>query len=71
VSEALGKGETALGKAFAECNTRQRITAKMLTVKPALPSALVTLGKNLMPSTGQVTPFFLCRVQHSAKSFIF
>jgi len=46
VSDALGKGKIALGKAFAECNTWQRITAKMLTVKPALPSAKMrALGK--------------------------
>jgi len=53
VSEALDEGETALGKAFAECNTQQRVTAKMLTVKAALPSAKMrVLGKGVTECHG-------------------
>jgi len=46
VSKTLGKGPNTLGKAFAQCHTRQRAHGKILAGKGSLPSVFYrALGK--------------------------
>jgi hypothetical protein len=72
VSAALGKGCFALGKAFAECNTQQRGSVKLLDGKAFvcrvlnpvhsakyLPGAAHALGKYLTPSVKVTAIFFI------------
>ena len=58
VPEALGKGQIALGKAFAECDTRQRTHGKKLIGKALFVECLLSGTRQR-----------LCRVprRHSAK----
>ena len=58
VPEALGKGQIALGKAFAECGTRQRTHSKKLIGKDRFAECLLSGTRQR-----------LCRVPrgHSAK----
>ena len=42
VPEALGKGQIALGKVFAECGTRQRTHGKKLIVKDLFAECLLS-----------------------------